>query len=228
MTCDFSVVAPESPTYRVARLPDPWAWPDWNRAGPDGAFGNRWDDPQGTYRVLYASSTRFGAFVETLARFRPDLAIVAALSEIDGTGDPIPAGTVPRGWFVHRLIGGADLLGAYVNIGAAESLAVLRARAAGRAIHYGLADIDAAAIRGASRGFTQELSRLVYECQTARGEPFAGIRYSSRLDDASTNWAIFEPSGVSAPPFTFGGAHPIEEDDTDVQRAMAVLGLRLE
>lgn len=38
MTCDFSVVAPESPAYRVARMPDPWAWPDWNRAGPDGTF----------------------------------------------------------------------------------------------------------------------------------------------------------------------------------------------
>jgi hypothetical protein len=99
MTCDLSLAVPESPAYRVAHMSDPWAWPDWNLAGPDGTFGNRWDDPQGTYRVLYASSTRFGAFAETLARFRPDLAVVAALSEIDGPGDPVPAGTVPHEWF---------------------------------------------------------------------------------------------------------------------------------
>jgi hypothetical protein len=44
--------------YRVGRKPDPWAPPDWASAGPDGTFGNRFDDPDTTYRVLYASSQR--------------------------------------------------------------------------------------------------------------------------------------------------------------------------
>ena len=44
--------------YRLGRKPDPWAPPDWASAGPDGTFGNRFDDPDATYRVLYASSQR--------------------------------------------------------------------------------------------------------------------------------------------------------------------------
>ena len=39
-------------------------------AGPDGTFGNRFDDPEGIYRVLYASSQRLGCYLEALAQFR--------------------------------------------------------------------------------------------------------------------------------------------------------------
>ena len=52
--------------YRLGRKPDPWSVPDWASAGPDGTFGNRFDDPEGIYRVLYASSQRLGCFLETL------------------------------------------------------------------------------------------------------------------------------------------------------------------
>ncbi len=45
----------------------PWSY----AAAIDGTFGNRYDDPDASYRVLYASSQRIGAFLETLARFRP-------------------------------------------------------------------------------------------------------------------------------------------------------------
>jgi predicted ATPase len=31
---------------------------DWSRVHSDGTFGNRFDDPTGYYRVLYASSQR--------------------------------------------------------------------------------------------------------------------------------------------------------------------------
>jgi len=47
--------------YRLGRTPDPWVPPDWASAGPDGTFGNRFDDPDATYRVLYASSQDWGA-----------------------------------------------------------------------------------------------------------------------------------------------------------------------
>jgi hypothetical protein len=53
-------------------------------AGPDGTFGNRYDDPEASYRVLYASSHRVGAFVETLARFRPELEALAELEQDRG------------------------------------------------------------------------------------------------------------------------------------------------
>jgi hypothetical protein len=56
-------VEPGGPLYRLGRHPDPWAWPDWSYAAPDGTFGNRYDDPDASYRVLYACSQRVGAFL---------------------------------------------------------------------------------------------------------------------------------------------------------------------
>jgi RES domain len=84
MTLGIEPVRPEGQIYRLGRRPEPWAWPDWAYAGGDGTFGNRYDDPHSQYRVLYASSRRLGALLETLARFRPDPAIV--VEEV--AGDP--------------------------------------------------------------------------------------------------------------------------------------------
>src|SRR5258707_2536685 len=73
--------------FRIGRRPDPWQPPDWSLAGPEGTFGNRFDDPDGTYRVLYASSERLGCYLETLARFRVDLTLYAELSQIEGSNE---------------------------------------------------------------------------------------------------------------------------------------------
>ena len=228
MSCGLETVTPAGPVYRLARAPEPWAWPDWSQAGQDGTFGNRWDDPLGSYRVLYASTTRFGALIETLAPFRPDLEVVAGLREVEGGEEAVAAGTVPRDWFAHRLMGVAELVGTYADIGAAASLSVLRSRLADRGIHHGLPDIDAAAIRlTAPRGFTQEASRLVYECRTEGVEPLAGIRYRSRLDDGTSNWAIFEPAADAPAPLRSFNTEPVRPDDPDVTRALAVLGLQI-
>ena len=225
MSCDLETVAPAGPVFRLGRAPDPWAWPDWSQASRDGTFGNRWDDPEGAYRVLYASSTRFGALLETLARFRPDLAVIAGLSEIEGRDEPIAAGTVPREWFDNRLMGVAELTGTYADIGAAASLSLVRSRLAGRAIHHGLTDIDAAAIRlTAPRGFTQDVSRLSYECRTAGAEPLGGIRYHSRLDDGTSNWAVFEAASDSPEPLHVLDAEPVQPDDPHVDSRTRGLG----
>jgi hypothetical protein len=81
--------------YRLGRKPDPWAPPDWASAGPDGTFGNRFDDPDATYRVLYASSQRLGCFVETLARFRIDPTLLAELPQIEGAMTTVRLGKCP-------------------------------------------------------------------------------------------------------------------------------------
>ena len=70
----------QKPLWRIGRQPDPWQPADWAYAREDGTFGNRFDDPQGLYRVLYASSQRLGCYVETLARFRPDLSLLQELA----------------------------------------------------------------------------------------------------------------------------------------------------
>jgi hypothetical protein len=188
MSNGLASVEPDGLLYRIGRHPDPWAWPPWSAALRDGTFGNRYDDPDGSYRVLYASSQRVGAFLETLARFRPDLEVVAELERIEGEDELPPA--VPRTWLDGRLIGEATVEGRFVDVGDAASLATLRTALAADAVHHGLDEIDGATIRlHVPRALTQQISRYVYE----QGS-FAGIRYRSRLGDDVLNWAIFEPA----------------------------------
>jgi RES domain len=221
MSNGLASVEPDGPLYRLGRHPDPWAWPDWSYAAPDGTFGNRYDDPAGSYRVLYASSQRVGAFLETLARFRPDLEVIAELDRIEGDDEAPRA--VPRTWLARRLVGEATVEGRFVDVGDAVSLATLRTALAASAIHHGLDEIDAATIRlRAPRAFTQQVSRHAYE----QGS-FAGIRYRSRLGDDILNWAIFEPAPNGQMPLVARTSAEIDADDPDLSAALALLDLTL-
>jgi hypothetical protein len=122
---------------------------------------------------------------------------------------------VPRTWLEGRLIGEATLDGRFVDIGNTASLATLRTALAASAIHHGLDEIDAATIRlRAPRGFTQQVSRYVYE----EGS-FAGIRYRSRLGDDVLNWAIFEPAPDGQVPLVATASAAIPADDPDLRAA---------
>lgn len=153
---DLAGIAPPERVFRVGRTPDPWQWPPWETQHSDGTFGNRWDDVDGVYRVLYACTQLEGAFVEVLARFRPDPVLIAALAEIEG-GDDLRPGIVPVSWLAGRLVGEGSVAGTFADIGHAMSLAYLRRIFASRLIHYRVPDLDAAAIRSvAPRRLTQE------------------------------------------------------------------------
>jgi hypothetical protein len=223
-------ITPDGPLYRIARPPNPWAWTDWANAGSDGTFGNRWDDPQGVYRVLHASSSRLGAFMEVLARFRPDPHILQELGEIeDGdetTGQP---GELHADWLRNRRIGVARIHGAFADVGHSTSLAEIRTALASRIVHYGLDDLDAATIRlSAPRHFTQEISRHIYGQSTPEGlRRYARIAYLSRLGDEFRNWALFEPPGSRLPVNEEPETLPIEADDPDLRQALDRLGVRL-
>lgn len=228
----LQIVSPDGPLYRIARPPDPWMVPDWAHAGSDGTFGNRWDDPLGVYRVLYASSSRLGALVEVLARFRPDPHVLATLRDIvdaDDDGRVQAPGELDVGWLGKRCLGVAHVAGSFVDVGHSASLAVLRTALAARAIHHGLPDLDAASVRiSAPRRFTQEISRFVYDRSTPRGRrSFAGISYRSRLGDEFRNWAIFESPGGALPWTRAPEVHHLDSDDPDLVRALARLGVRL-
>jgi hypothetical protein len=216
--------------HRIGRAPDPWAWPDWSYATDEGIFGNRYDDPLGAYRVLYASTQRRGCFLETLARFRPDPALVAELAEI--AGDPrdrrymtAPAGSVPVSWLRRRRVGRARLGGEFFDVGHSSSLIWLRELLAPRLVHYGIPDLDAAAVRlSVPRRFTQEVGRAIYEQADAAGDRrFAGLRYLSRVGDEFENWALFEPASVAA----VKPAERLTRDDPDLLSALEQLGLAL-
>ncbi len=230
-TFGFHVITPEGPLYRIARHSDPWAFPDWADVGSDGTFGNRWDDPDAVFRVLYASSSRLGAFVEVLARFRPDPQILPVMKEIedDEGGVAQAPGELDVGWLRSRCLGVGQVEGEFVDVGHSTSLVRLRDALAPRILHYSLPDLDAATIRlSAPRRFTQELSRYVYDLSTPHGERrFTGIAYRSRLGDEFRNWAIFEPPRGALPWVGEPETSVLEADDSDLRRALELLGVRL-
>jgi hypothetical protein len=146
----FAVLAPDGPLYRLARAPEPWAWPDWAYAGLDGTFGNRWDDPWAATafsmppRGAWALSSRPSPASAPTSRSWP------AWRRSRETTMPRLQVSCPRRWLQGRRIAEATIAGAFVDIGDAGSLATLRVHLAARAIHDGLSEIDAATIRPCS------------------------------------------------------------------------------
>jgi hypothetical protein len=173
--------------------------------------------------VLYAASTRLGAFMETLAAFRTHPAVRESLPEGNA---PAPDG-VPREWLELRRIGEARLPELpFADVGHSRSLAFLRERLMDAIVEHELDDLDAAAIRlSAPRRFTQLVGRLAFDCADADGDPqFAGLRYGSRLGDELHDWALFERPGSA---LTESQHEAVDEDDPDLRLALERLGLRL-
>jgi len=221
--------------YRVGREPDPWAWIDWAFAGPDGTFGGRWDDVYGRYRVLYASSQRLGAFVESLAQFRADPHVVAEYANIEGVDDDgvLAPGVLPRAWCSERVITrgvATEVVGSFVVVGAARTIATLREAFASLVLQHGLDDLDAAVIRlSAPRAFTQPLSSYFEAQIDDSGQAYAGIYFLSKHGDDIENWAIFEKERMSgqSPIMSVDRETPDPDDDDDLRRALELLAIRM-
>ncbi|MGI8686930.1 MAG: hypothetical protein ACR2MO_17880 [Acidimicrobiales bacterium] len=211
--------------YRLGRRPDPWAWFDWSFAD-DARFGARYDDPHGIYRVLYASTERFTTFVECLACFRPDPAVIAGLAAIagdPGDDEPPAAGLVPGDWIAARCVGTGTLVGQYVDVGHHETLAELRTALAARVVHHRLHDLDASAIRlTVPRSFTQEISRYVFDRSVGGERRWNGIAYRSRHGDDLANWAIFEPASPTPKAIA-----DFTSEDPDLAAALRLHNLQL-
>lgn len=120
MDSEPSVVTPPRVVYRVARGLDHFEPPDWSYAGDHGTFDNRFDDPGAErsipeaerFRVIYCATSRAAALGETIARFRPDLELLAKLEEIedDEPISPEPqGGVVPEEWRLSRRLGATRL-----------------------------------------------------------------------------------------------------------------------
>ena len=208
---------PEGPVFRLGRHPDAWQPPDWFLAHSDGTFGNRFDDPDGYYRVLYAASQRLACFIETLARFRPDLLLLAELSAIEGDDDFLALGSLPREWLAVRVMGKANIDGVFADIYAASWVSHLRKTLAAEALRLGVKDIDLSTLENAEpRRLTQLASRQAYRLN------FSGIFYRSRFGHSLENWAIFEPF-----PLENAVSEALSEDDPDFLEALRIHGIRL-
>ncbi len=174
----YAVPPPSSPVFRVVRggagpPSDPFAPPGWERAGADGTFGNRFDDPgtadslaeETRFRVVYAATQRAGAFAETIAPFRPDLPALAALRTIHGgASEPQPlTGVVPVRWQQRRGIGRLLLDSAlrFVDGAHPDTLAAMRATFARLAVDRGHRDIDVSTVTSGDRRLTQRIARCL-------------------------------------------------------------------
>jgi hypothetical protein len=62
--------------------------------------------------------------IETLARFRPDLSLLAELDGIAGEDDYVPLGHVPSEWCDERRLGNCMAQGSYADIYSAYWVAV--------------------------------------------------------------------------------------------------------
>jgi len=181
--------------FRVGYQPDPWKWTPREYA----PFTGRWDDPLQQYRALYVGTSAFACYVEVLAPFRPDPAVVAEMAGI--TDDPftpqyptLPAGVVPASWCSPRLLGRAQLSGKYVDIQHADSIAHLRPVFIARALAEGLVDFDGAVIRASERRpLTEAISRHLYSSVDPAVD---GIAFDSRHGNA---WGSMRSSSGREP-----------------------------
>jgi hypothetical protein len=203
--------------YRIARGADAWRVPDWAFAGQDGTFGNRFDDPKSTYRVLYGSSQRLGCFIETLARFRLDLKLYAELEEIEGENDFVQMGSVPGEWLSNRLLASARVTGDFADICGSEWMGRLRPMLASLCIELNIAEVDASVLQQSGhREITQRVSRIVYEYGA-----YTGLRYLSKHGHDIETWAMFEPFRIE--PLS---SESIGAEDPDFLRALRILNLQ--
>lgn len=208
--------------------------PRWEWTGE-----NRFDDPQhrkgdpepGLFRVVYCSSSRAGAFGETIARFRKSLRLLSELGQIedDEPLDPdLEGGVLPEEWRLNRRIGSSHLASTsrFADLEVPRAATVLRREMAPLLGALGLEDLDFSDLTGRRRQVTQYAARCVYEATDETGEPFFdGIRYASRLNPGWELWAIFADRMLHKPEDLY---QRIGRDDPDLREAADILDIEVE
>lgn len=202
--------SPGRTLYRLGHGPEPRAWPPWEVSGR-----NRFDDPDGRFRVLYAAERRRCCFAEALAPFRPELPALGAAPP----GVLPPPQPLPAGWLASRRLGRLRLAPGqrFLDLRTIETREVLRTLLAPLVLGVGMGDLDGAAVRSAER----RLTRAIAGWAAARG--FHGITYTSRLDDHWTCWALFEGAAI----VPLGPPAPLRRGDPDLLATAALFQLTL-
>ncbi len=239
------VPPPPGGMYRISRAPgDPFDLPEWDRAGEDGTFGNRFDDPgaalgiprQAQYRVVYSASQREAAIGEVTARFRLDPRLIQKLAWITEDDEPIDValhgivdpmhrdhGLLEHDWLQRRRLGHTiiDSEIVFVDIAHADSLAHLNVVLAPLLDSLDVREFDMSSVTGPSRRLTQIASRYLYS------QGFAGIRYTSRLGRNWECWALFEGRYRHVKGYPSSGSM-ISPDDPDLAAVAKRFGLSIE
>lgn len=197
--------APNGVLFRLARCPDPLAWPEWKYVGDQ-----RFDDPFRLFRVLYVAEQRLACFVESLASLRAPLDRLAR-------GGRRPRPRVPDEWIRIRCAGQLRLRSGqrWLDLRRLETAEALRAELAPLLRQLALPDLDVSVLRGPSRPLTRAVGRWAYDAG------FQGIAYRSRFHDGLDCWAIFEGAEFDR----VGASDPLARNDRDLRSAAALFGL---
>ncbi len=155
---------------------------------------NRFDDPKQEYRVLYASTSRPGAMVETLQDLRPSLAALNALQRVmqNDIGYAVSESkhsSVSDPWILQRYSGiiVSERPLKLVDLSDQRTITALREPLADVALRRGMTDISAASFMGSDRQFTTAVSRVLFEM----AERYDGVYFQSALGAPYTNVGFF-------------------------------------
>lgn len=171
---------------------------------------DRFDDPDGDYRVRYLATTLIGCLLEVMDQFRSDPDADAGLQAITGIEgvdilEDEPAGLVPHQWLAKQLIARATIDGVpqpaiFVDVNNDDLLAALDAQPNVRQIlesdevREALGDwarLDQGTIRlvgKVGRELSQRVSREIHDAPI---EP-TGVLYLTRLGTDEECWAVFD------------------------------------
>jgi hypothetical protein len=197
------VEASPAGVWRVGRSPDPLALSDPLSPSEldEPHTGNRFDSPTGAYRTLYFATDLAGCYGETLARFRPDTALIELLKDEWEERGWMNLGEVPAAWRQRRLAVRARFLATgrfasgvrFLDVEARQTREALKIELAGLLSYWGHEELDVSTVRGGDRRVTRLISQWAYDQSDSAGRPlYAGIRYLSRLDTEWECWAVFE------------------------------------
>jgi len=143
--------------------------------------------------VMYAATTRCGAYMESLQTFRPSNAARAAASAAQ-TGLMIVGG-VPADWRTTHAMGEFTLDHPlpFLDLEHPTTRRALEHELAGDLAALGVKNLDIPDVRSEHRRVTRTIATWAYLAHgAASGDlAYSGIRYVSKLDDQEC-WAIFD------------------------------------
>jgi hypothetical protein len=200
------------------RLPDP-------QTLKSTSAGNRFDSPDGSFGVLYFATELSGCFAETLARFRPSLAVQAVVEEEWRRRGFMEVGGVPAEWRQRRTAVRVEIPPEwkFLDIESRHTYQFLRGEIALGLAALGYQDLDVPTVRGHDRRVTRLISDWAYHARDERDHPlYGGIRYLSRIDSGWELWVVFDD--VPLQPVE---TKPILPETEELKKLAAEFGLKV-
>lgn len=172
--------------------------------------------------MLYAAEQRRACFAETLAGFRRDLTLQAALDSLpDGdAGDDTPeSGIIPDDWHLKRAVASFRVVPGqrWLDLRAIDVREWLRhtPELVRLFVTHGLTDFDLSDVLARERAVTQGIAAWAYD------SGYQGVLYTSRLDAAFDCWALFDGAR-----FELDQISTILGDDPDLIAVAKLFGLQ--